>query len=431
MAQTKPQINIVPVTGEKDNQFVGIKVIDNQIEFHYPETYELSSTTDGKKLRLDILAVLRTISLAKSKTSDFSSYNSEYKSAHSFPLSSYLWIINDYLTYGRYENKEKKYVQGVQGRINWKKTLHNSPVISNGNIIYTKIISEKKDQKDNVITEIYNCCVKKAIEGIGWIYGISYDSKGIDYDKLLEKNYKYYLSEVITELTHTFEDTKKARLQNMKNILTGLDEKNINAKELIYGVDSYDYVYERMIDSMFSNVSEISDFYPNGTIDLVLEPKAKNSSNLRPDTVVVNNKDKKAYIIDAKNYRYGVTFDPNDVPETTSIQKQVTYGEYIKQMQNTKEPKQTKYKEIYSAFVMPYSMNNNKHKERFNSTIEFVGISTTKWYMEDGYMNRRIANILIDMKFLIEHWVEKNNPDNINCLIPLIEENIKKGVVRE
>ena len=39
-------------------------------------------------------------------------------------------------------------------------------------------------------------------------------------------------------------------------------------------------------------------------------------------------KNNKVYILDAKYYRYGTTFFAGDMPETTSIQKQITYGEY-------------------------------------------------------------------------------------------------------
>lgn len=419
-------IETIKATGEQDKQFVGIKIVDNHIEFHYPATYTLSPKEDVKSLRNDILAILRTVNIAKTQTSDLSSYNSQYKENPVFPLGSYLWIINDYLTYGRYENKERKYVEGVQGRINWKKTMRSNPVISKGNIIYTNIISEKKDQKDNIFTEIYNCCVKRAMDNIGWLYGLSFDAEGIDYDILFKRKYRYYLSEINTELTHTFDDNRKTRLKNMRNILTGLDDELINTREMIYGVDSYDYVYERMIDNMFSNVDEISKFYPNGTIDLVLEPKCLDSSNLRPDTVVIDKSKRNVYIIDAKNYKYGMTFNPKDVPETTSIQKQVTYGEYIKKMQ-----KEGEYNEIYSAFVMPYSKEENIHNDIFKNNIEFVGISSTKWYDNGEAKNRKIANLLIDMKYLINHWNENNNDAIFDELTKKIEENIERGVVRE
>ncbi len=409
----------IPATGKIDNQFVGIKIANNQVEFHYPETYILSN--DERELRRQLLAVLRTVSLAKTKTSDLSRYNTKHTNENVFPLASYLWIINDYLTYGRYENREKQYQSGAKGKINWKKTLHSNPIISEKNIIYTNIVSEKKSQIDNLLTEIYNYCVRKSVDSIGWLYGVAFDSNGVDYYKLFEAKYKLYLSTVNTELTHTFDDIKKIRLNNMRNVLTGLDDEMISTRDIIYGVDSYDYVYERMVDAMFSRVENIKDFYPSATWDLVLEKAPVKSSNLRPDTVLVKNK--KVYILDAKYYRYGTTFRVNDIPETTSIQKQITYGEYVKMV------KTGQYDAVYSAFVMPYSKTNNEHKDKLKNNLEFVGIANAKWIDSTGETSRNIIGILLDTNFLIDNWI-KRNEDNIDSIIDLIEKNVG-GSTRE
>ncbi len=401
----------IAATGSVDNQFIGIKINDNQIEFHYPETYKLAQDDDG--LRKDILAILRTVSLARTKTSDLSSYNTEHSSREVFPLASFLWIINDYLTYGRYENREKTYVKGMSGRINWKRTMRSNPIISNRNIIYTDIISEKKSQKDNLITQIYFFCVQKAIDSVGWLYGIRFDPNGVDYYKLF--NQKLYLGALNTELSHTNDDQKRIRLVNMKNIITGLDEELINTREIIYGVDSYDYVYERMIDSMFSRVKNIKEFYPSAQWDLVVENGPVKSSNLRPDTVLI--KDSNVYILDAKYYRYGTTFRSGDMPETSSIQKQITYGEYVKKV------KEGQYEDVYSAFVLPYSKTDNILKDQFNNDMEFIGIGTAAWLDSDRINSRNIVAILIDTRFLVNNWLKKNE-DNINCIIKLIEQNV-------
>lgn len=410
----------IAATGELNNQFVGVKIANNKIEFHYPETYQLSSADDA--LRRDILAILRTISLAKTLTSNLSSFNSKFSKADVFPIGAYLWMINDYLTYGRYENREKSYQHGARGKIDWKKTMRSNPAVSRGNIIYTDIISEKKSQTDNLLTEIYFFCAKRSIEALGWLYGIEFDANGIDHEKRYNK--KLYLAAINTELAHTFDDLKKTRLQHMKSIITGLDDDLAETNEIVYGVDSYDYVYEQMVDSMFSNIDNIREFYPAAEWDLVLEEKPKESSRLRPDTVLEQKKAngrKNLYILDAKYYRYGTTFLTKHIPETTSIQKQITYGEYVKMM------KSGKYDEIYSAFVMPYSKNENIHRDRFNRDIEFVGIARAKWMDSEGETSRNIAGILIDTKFLINNWVRKSQ-DHIDAIITAIEQNVGRSV---
>lgn len=405
----------VPANGKTGNQFVGIKIKNNIIEFHYPETYKLAETDQG--LRKDILTVLRTISLAKTMTKDKSSYYSQHNNIYTFPLAAYLWILNDYLIYGRYENREKVFCRGANGKINWKRTLSTQPVISDGNVIYTDIISEKKSQTDNLITQIYNFCVKKASDDIGWLYGFTYDTNGIDYKKLFNK--KLYISTINTELSKTYDDVKKYRLNTMKNIIIGLDDGLIDTDEVLYGIDSYDYVFERMIDSMFSNIEDIKSFYPNATWKLILENESVKSSNLRPDTVMIV--DKKVFIIDAKYYRYGITFSPNDMPETTSIQKQITYGEYVKKV------KEKEYKEVYSAFLLPYSKTENKYSQFFHENFSFVGIGEASWVDLNVADHRKVAAILIDMNYLIAHWSSARE-DEIKIVAEIIEENIKGGV---
>lgn len=405
-------LEIKPSTGKIDSQFVGIKIKENNIEFHYPETYDLSNDEEG--LRKDIVTILRSVGLAKTFTSDKSSYNQSHKDEYVFPLKSFLWIINDYLTYGKYENLEKKFQEGIKGKINWKRTMSSNPAFSNGNIVYTNIVSEKQNQTDNLLTEIYFFCVQKSIDSIGWLYNLKFNNNGIDYYKLF--NEKKYLNTINNELSHSFMDTKKIRLNHMKDIIIGLDDSMLETNELIFGVDSYEYVFEKMIDTMFSRVDNKKEFYPNATWDLVVENNIKDSSNLRPDTILIDKKTNNVYIIDAKYYRYGQTFNSNHLPETTSIQKQITYGEYIKKV------KEGKYNNVYSAFLMPYSKTRNDHADMFNKDIEFVGIGSAKW-IEANESNRKIAAILIDTKFLINNWIKSSDPI-VDELITLIKEKV-------
>ena len=58
-----------------------------------------------------------------------------------------------------------------------------------------------------------------------------------------------------------------------------------------------------MIDRMFGNVENISDYYPSATWHFV-NNVTKPASKLRPDTIMIMNNDenKYHYIIDAKYY---------------------------------------------------------------------------------------------------------------------------------
>ena len=392
---------LIPASEKKGEDFVGIRIADNMIEFHYPETYRLSD--DKKERRKDIVKILSTIKLAKAGRPE-SKYYTKNEDDDGFPLNAYLWIINDYLKYGRYENRETIYTVNGGGKINWKRTISAQPIISNGNFIYSELISERRVHRDDLITEIYNFCVKKAVDSVGWIYGINFDGAGVDYDRLYNK--KRYLIALNKEISRTFIDTKRYRLQQMKNIITGLDDELQTTQELTYGVFGYDHVFECMVDRLFSTVTNIADFYPCAEYRLVMSPHRCKTVPLRPDTIMT--KERTAYILDSKYYRYGITFDPSDLPDTTSIQKQITYGDYVK------AAKEDAFDSVYNAFVLPYSKKDNPCSDMFSGDMVFAGYAQADWSVK--YPHSKIAVFLIDTTFLIEHWTKHNKEISLQLM---------------
>jgi len=335
------------VTGKQDDAFVGLKYIGNKVHLYHPECYRMDKNSPA--LRSDILSLLKTISIAKTASVEHSkAYNTQSKGGE-FALFSYLWIINDYLAKGFYVNKEKTYIKNRSGKINWKRTMQSAPVVSNGNLIFPEVIAEQKSSIDNLLVEVHRFCVKKSLDYIGWLFNISSDF--IQVPRFSQSLKKVYLNAIHQELNRTFLDDKRLLLTHMKNVINGLDE-SANNKEFVYGVDSYNYVFERMIDAIFCNVDRISDFYPTAKWALQRENfREFESSKLRPDTIILKEKSDNCYdafILDAKFYRFGYTGDASDLPETTSIQKQITYGEYLRK--NAK----VKVDQVYSAFVLPY-----------------------------------------------------------------------------
>ena len=195
---------------------------------------------------------------------------------------------------------------------------------------------------------------------------------------------------------------------HMKNVIQGLDTSE--EKQFVYGVDKYYYIYERMIDSIFSSGERIQDFYPKAKWKLIRpEIKEKDSSNLRPDTILL--KDDSVYILDAKFYRFGVTANIDDLPNTSSIQKQITYGDFVK---NNKSKKFDQVKNIYNAFLIPY----NKFNNIFNSKEDllYIGNAETDW-KDKNNSHDKVHAFLIDLKHVIKTWNSYNHNDDINKLI--------------
>ena len=285
------------VTGKTDDSFVGLRIVGNDIHFYYPESYHFDE--DADTARSDIIDMLRTISIAKTSAMEPSKINNKNTNSGDFALLSYLWVIKDYLTNGFYINREKLYKINQSGRVDWKRTMQSQLIVSNGNIIYPNITVSVKSNVDNILVEIHKYCVKKSIDFIGWLFNLN--SSFIETKPFNEAVKKMYVATLRKELERTFDDDKKVRLKHLLNVINGLDARD-NNNEFVYGVDSYYYIFERMIDSIFGNVKDLRDFNPTAKWQLVRNDyRETKSSDLRPDTILINGTD--VFILDSKFYR--------------------------------------------------------------------------------------------------------------------------------
>lgn len=415
--QNQIAINYHKVTNKIDDSFVGIKIRNSQIDFYYPETYEFDETSIEKS-RNDVLAILQTISIAKTHSNSRIKVESSFSNNEAIPLLSYLWIIRDYLMNGFYINREKVLKKNQRGKVDWKRTLNGQPIISNGNVVYSDLVVSVKNDLDNIIVEIHKYCVKKSIDILGWLFGIK-SSNFIETKPFYNELKNVYIDTLRKELSQTFDDEKKEKLKHMLSIIEGLSDDQ-NSNELVYGVDSYAYIFERMINSIFGN-REASKFNPSA--DWYLKSKGYepfSSSDLRPDTILI--RDNIAYVLDSKFYRFGYTADKKDLPETTSIQKQITYGDFIKNNKMGDE-----IQKIRNAFILPYNKYNNKLD--LNETLEYIGYSKTDY--RKGVEDHEIIHaFLIDLKYVIETWNKRNHGEDVANLVKQIEkiqrEQIKK-----
>lgn len=408
--QTIENLILHSASGGQDDSFVGLKYIKNQVHIYYPECYQIDA--NSSTFRNDVLALLRTISIAKTSSSESSKAYNTQNEGGDYALLSYIWLINDYLSRGFYVNREKTYKTNQNGKINWKKTMQLDPIVSNSNIVFPNVVVERKNSIDNIIVDVHKFCVKKSIDYIGWLFNIKSDF--IQVPHFTESLKKIYLNALNKELSHTFIDDKKVLLNHMKNVLVGLDETS-NNKEFVYGVDSYYYIFERMIDSIFRNVDSIKDFYPSSKWVLLKNKEPIPSSNLRPDTIILKeeNDNNTAFILDSKFYRFGFTGNDKDLPETTSIQKQITYGEYIKSFAKREEAK-IKVDKVYSAFIIPF----DKEREPFKSdnNLEYVGYAKSDWKGNDNSYEI-VHTFLIDLKHVIKTWNTYNHKEDVDSLV--------------
>lgn len=124
-------------------------------------------------------------------------------------------------------------------------------------------------------------------------------------------------------------------------------------------------------------------------------------------------------------YQYGVTHNVNDLPETQSIQKQITYGDHVFNTLNKSDnPK------VRNAFILPY----NKKLENFvddpntvkynDGNLAYFGQAYTDWRnAEDPKDYEKVYAFGIDFNYLLENY---HRPDYaiIDTLCKRIEELI-------
>ena len=384
-----------------DDNYVGIKFIDEEVQVYFPLGYEIPE--ENAECRKSIINLMKTISIGNRLNNSDSKLSMNNGKEDEVPFNSFIWIINDYLNNGLYTDKEKVYKQNKNGKINWKKTLNTKFYISSKNAVYLNPYVEKNTLEDNIITDIHAYCVKLSVEYIGWIFG----NIPVPENNIVENRYNYYITILNKEIIHSFDDRKKTLLINIKKILEmsgGSNKSKLNN----YGTAQYEYIWEYMVNKVYGN-ENVDKYFPNSKYHLLGFDKVTEASRLRPDSILSVEKD--IYILDSKYYKYGITRNTLHLPNTDSVQKQITYGEHIENNYN--------YDKIYNAFILPY----NKYKNPFelSNNIEYVGFSESSWKSENSNKYyEKVSVILIDTRYLIDCYTRcKDN--NIDKLIASIQ----------
>lgn len=390
---------------ESEDNFVGVRFHNGDPEVVFPHGYNISD--DEKEQRKDVFRLLAVLKRFSDR-SDGSTHN-KGNDISELPLSSYQYIIQDFLTHGYYSEKEIKYVESARGKINWKRTVQQEqPHIDGNNVVYLKFQTKtNRINTDNLITHIHECCVYKSFLKFGWLY---FSSDYLPPKPPIKPDVKLFVSVLSEELNKTFNDEKKKLFQNMINVILN-DNGRIDNLDAKIGVTRFEYVWERMIDYIFGE-SDKERYFPHATWHIIKNNKIEQSSALEPDTIMKFGK--KIYVLDAKYYKYGITEWTRDLPQTSSIQKQITYGKHISGMD------QVESNDVYNAFIMPF-------QSKTENPYQFVSVGTADWesYSLDSMNYAYVLGILADTKHLISTYT-RHNESAIEQLSDLIEESLEK-----
>ncbi len=381
-------------TSEYD-EFVGLKFINGKPKITFPRGYHLSD--DDDVLRKDIVRLLATIQkFSTVYESTFSGFpNGE---THlSFPILSYQYIINDFLSHGYYIERETAYISNTHGKINWKRTIQKKqPVFNNGNLVYLDfIVKTNKINENNLITQIHRYCVRESFEKLGWLY-LSENILPPKPDIKLDK--KLFLTTLNDALNNTFNDSKRMLFISMINIINDLDESVNSLDNVAFGVNRFEYIWERLVDYVFGE-SNKEQYFPHASWD-ILQAGTVVSSAFKPDTIMLYHN--KLFVLDAKYYKYGITKKPQHLPASSSIQKQITYGKYI----DTQNICNNGSNNIYNAFIMPFDKLNENTVDNY----KVVSVGTADWEKYNKYTPnyKYVLGILLDTKHIINTYTGKN-----------------------
>ena len=168
------------------------------------------------------------------------------------------------------------------------------------------------------------------------------------------------------KLGNTNDDKKRMLFQAMKDMLEYMDEKTSD-RQFYFGTDNFDHVWEKLIDRAFGERDK-ENFFPRSRW-LLDYGKYKEKRPLMPDTIMIYND--KYYVLDAKCYKYGWTGIPDHLPDGSSINKQITYGEYLERHKGIENDS------LFNAFIMPFNMAKNYFE--INDFVGNIGEAVGDW----------------------------------------------------
>ena len=373
-----------------DDGFIGISFRDGFPHVSFPRGYTLSEDDDD--IRKDILGLI-TVLQRFGNQHEGNNRIGDGEDQISFPILSYQYVIKDFIAHGYYTEHEVEHRLNDRGKINWKRTIQQiQPQVDNDNVVYLSFITKRSINKANILTRIHEFCVYESFSKLGWLYlSTGYLPK----KPSLRFNRRLFLATLNDALKNTFNSEKQQLFSSMIEIVNNADERS-DLEEFQYGVQRFEYVWENLVDYVFGEYNK-DIYFPHAKWHIVNGNRVE-SSALEPDTVMKY--DGKFFILDAKYYKFGVTGLTAHLPATSSIQKQITYGDYIA----TKRFADRHY--IYNAFIMPYSSQNDE-------VFKFVSVGTADWIDSsaetDNY--KYVLGILLDTKHIMQTYSRHNGKE--------------------
>lgn len=404
-------------TNKDGDRFVGIKADSNMAMVYFPIGYQLPET--DQDIRADIRNLIQILAEFKPKKNRLIAVDDMSALQESeFPIHAYRSVIEYYFSTGGkyYVETEQVFRSSSVGRPIWTRTIRNqTPLVqctSSGecSFIYTDFtIRSSLENENKMITQINKYCVYEAFNKLGWLYVPFMPDKPEGRPQI-----KKYIQVVRKNLARINDDRKKKLFRSMLDILEYMDQ-NTYEYTFFYGTDDFEDIWEKLIDRVFGE-SNKEKYFPRSRWLLDYE-KNKEKRSLRPDSIMIYKN--KYYVLDAKYYRYGCTGNSDHLPNAASINKQITYGEYLEKECGIS----TAF--LFNAFIMPYNKMENLFK--LTNEIENIGEAVCDWKKNKIYYER-IQGILMDTRYLMKHYIGSHMEEKA-ALAKCIEKVMGRGKV--
>ena len=254
--------NCVVLKQKDKDQFVGVKIDNKNVRVFFPMGYNLPK--DDLELRKDILHLFNILyHLKDDNDSVLPDRNLDSHKTNKFPFNAYVEIIRDFIENGYYVENESVYKTDNKGNINWSKTIKCQKPLLQKNLInnlyspvyISFIVKQSNLNENNEINYIHQYCVYESFDKLGWLF-----TSFVPQKPNLTFNRKKFLSIIRTKLYSTNNDAKKRLFNAMIDVISFMDENN-DESQFYFGTNSFEYVWERLIDYTFG-ITNKDKFFP-------------------------------------------------------------------------------------------------------------------------------------------------------------------------
>lgn len=404
------------------DKFVGLRFVDGKLSVHFPVGYAKPENADDRQIRLDILNLISVLSSFGTPESLLHQTDVRLKSTQvTFPIHAYLFVINDFLNHGYYKQKEQIYKRAPSGKISWSRTIKQvRPQIANENAVYLEFITHRTNHNEaELITLIHKFCVHESFCKLGFLFSSFVPAK-----PPIAFNKNFFTSILQAKIAHTFNESELLLFKNMLDIILYLDS-SADKENFIFGTNNFHHIWEQLVDSVYGEKDK-EKFYPkvywhlNGIKADFSFGNSEKRNSLRPDTIMIQNRGKpeqKIFVLDSKYYQYGATKNPNHLPDSASVVKQLAYAEYIDNTEiRSKLPEDVRFfiksGNIYNAFIMPA---DNESPENIGYVSAEYVLPQDSEQAEKPY--HQIYGILLDTRMLMH----SHRPHNIQAIAELAQ----------